>query len=428
MSRLTLPILPALLAVAAFACTAEVTLVPANQESESDSTPGDTTGNDTTVVQRATFTVTAQVAAPDAGIATQLGWTGGVIAGATVRAPRGSQDLVGTTDSLGRVTFTEVVPGLRQVSVLRVLTDAERALLNPQDAGLSAFGGGGNVNVGPPVTEVAFATRATRRGSLVISENFQATWLGNQSYLLGTYIELYNNSDTTVFLDGKLLGFGPSFLREAPEFGRPCSLTQQWQGDPDGLWTPLLYRLPGSGQQYPLAPGEAAVLATDAVDHSIVDPRWPDLSSARFEFLGPADSDNPAAANITPVATAFDDVLGHGPRFDGGEIYFVADPVDLATLPTVQPPNYRSPIPRIPREKILDVATLLVVRSFYDQYGFMLCDVLVNPIFDSGPAFIADPAIFMSVARPAFGRLLLRSRSSLNDFVVLTVPTPGSVP
>jgi hypothetical protein len=415
---------------ATFACTAEVTLVPANQESESesDSTPGDTTGNDTTIVQRATFTVTAQVAAADAGIATQLGWTGGVIAGASVRAPRGSQDLVGTTDSLGRVTFTEVVPGLRRVSILRVLTDAERALLAPEDADLTAFGGGGDVVVGPPLTEVALPASATRRGSLVISEMFPTTWLGNSHYYFGTYVELYNNADTTIFLDGKLFGLGPFFFTDGLQNGLPCSLTQQWQADPDGLWTPKLYRLPGSGQQYPLGPGQAAVLATDAIDHSVVDPRWPDLSSARFEFISYADVDNPASANITPVGTpAFDDLLGHGPWFTG-DMWFIAESMDIATLPTVQPPNYRVPIPRIPRATILDVVTFMNVPSFYERYGLVLCPIPVSPVFDAGPAFWYEAGPFMSFRRKPLGSVLLRSGSTANDFEIVGAPTPGGIP
>jgi hypothetical protein len=190
----------------------------------------------------------------------------------------------------------------------------------------------------------------------------------------------------------------------------------------------LLYRFPGSGQQYPLLPGQAAVLATDAIDHSQVDSRWPDLSTARFEFLGPSDVDNPAAANLLPVATAFDDVLGHGPRFDGSHILFVASDLDVGTLPTIQPPNYRVPIPRVPRGAILDVVTFLSTPAFWEKYGFVLCPVQINPIFDTGPAFIMDAATFMSVVRLSLGALLLRSRSTVNDFSVVGSPTPGGVP
>ena len=413
--------------VVAAACTPEATLVPAGNIAESDSS-ADTTGTDTTIVRRGTLTITALSTSDDAALVAQLGWTGGTITGANVQARLGATVLSGTTDSAGTVSFPDILPGAYQVSVLRVLTDAERAVLGPADADVNAFGGGGSITLTSPRTDGAVTARATRRGSLVISENFPATWLGNNSYLFGNYVELYNNSDTTIYLDGKLFGRGPFFYREAPEYDRPCSVTQQWQADPDGLWTGHLWRLPGPGQQYPLAPGEAAVLATDAVDHSVVDPRWPNLSNARFEFIGPADVDNPAAGNITYAATpSSSDPLGHGPHLNGSAIYFVADAVDLSTLPWVQPPNYRVPIPRIPREKILDVVMFMQVPSFWEKYGWTLCPVLINEVFDAGPAFIMDAAVFMSVERRRFGPVLLRSRSTVNDFEITASPTPGYV-
>jgi hypothetical protein len=412
--------------------------VPAGNVAESDSvadttatdtTATDTTGTDTTIVRRGTLTVTALSSSGDAALVARLGWTGGIIAGASVQARLGATTLTGTTDGTGSVSFPDILPGLYQVSALRVLSDAERALLGPEDAAISAFGGGDALILTSPRTEGTITLQATRRGSLVNSEKFSSTRVNAaELYRFGTYVEIHNNSDTTIFLDGKLFGNGPFFVRDAPELGLPCSLTQQWQTDPDGLWTPLLYRLPGTGQQYPLAPGETAVLAADAVDHSVVDPRWPDLSSARFEFLGPADVDNPAAANILPAGTpAWDDILGHGPQFSANQIYFIADPVDLATLPMVQPPNYRVPIPRIPREKILDVMYLLYPTSYWEQYGWTLCPVLINPVFDAGPAMILTPGAFESAERRRIGPILQRSRSTVNDFEILSAPTPGYV-
>jgi hypothetical protein len=419
-----------LLLPAAVACTSDVTLVPARtpDTTGTDTTGTDTTGTDTTVVQRATLTVTTSVDPQDAALATQLGWTGGVIAGATVTARRPFLEATGTTDSLGQVRFANLLPGVWTVSVLRVLTAAERALLPPAQADLTAFGGGRDVTLAPPTTALAVTARATRRGSLVISEKFPATWLGNQSYLLGTYLEIYNNSDTTIFLDRKLFGWGPFFMVDYPQYDRPCSLTQQWQADPDGLWSVGLWRFPGTGQQYPLAPGEAAVLATDAVDHSVVDPRWPNLSTARFEFIGPSDVDNPAAANMTLVFTPWSDPLGHGPMFDSDGILFIAKDLDIDTLPTVQPPNFRLPIPRVPRAAILDVVSFMIIPSFYEQYGFQLCPILINPVFDAGPWFVVDPAVFMSLRRRALGTVLLRSGSTVNDFEIISAPTPGYVP
>ena len=417
---------PALLA-AAVACTPEATLVPAGNTAETDSSATDTTGTDTTIVRRGTLVVTALTSSEDATLVAQLGWTGGIVAGATVQARLGPAALTETTDAAGQVRFPDILPGAYQVSVLRVLTDAERALLGPEDADVNAFGGGGTLTLAAPATSAAVTTRATRRGSLVFSERFPSTWLGNDNYLFGTYLELYNNADTTIYLDGKLVGLGPIFRRDAPEFGLPCSLTQQWQTDPEGLWAPQFWQFPGTGRQYPLAPGETAVLATDAVDHSLVDPRWPNLANARFEFLGPSDVDNPAAANMLNVFSVWSDPAGHGPRFDGSGIHFIAQPVDIATLPTVQPPNYREAIPRMPREKILDVITFLSVLSFWEKYGWTLCPVQINELFDTGPAFIIDAALFMSIERRRGGAFLMRSRSTINDFEITARPTPGYV-
>jgi hypothetical protein len=283
--------------------------------------------------------------------------------------------------------------------------------------------------VSAPSSSVELTATAKARAPLVISEVFPATWLGSDVYRYGTFMEVYNNSDTTIYLDGKIMGLGPFFEREAPEFDRPCSVTQQWQADSLGLWTIKVYRFPGDGRDYPLAPGVATVLATDAVDHSVVDPRLPNLSSARFEFVGPSDVDNPAAADMTLLESESTDPVGHGLRLTGQVSYFLADPVDLATLPRVTPPNYRTAIPRIPRDKILDVVSLYLYPDWYPSNGFQLCDVIISPVFDAGPAFILDPALgIYSVVRMAAGATLQVSRSTISDFMIVSRPTPGSVP
>lgn len=419
--------------VVGVSCTPDASLVPARGEQGGDTTASDTTGTDTTstdttAVQRAALTVVAEVSpGPDATLAEQLGF-GDVLPGATVTARRefSTRAESGTTDDAGTVTFTELLPGTYQISVLRILTEEERGLLGPADADVDAFGGGRTTTLSPPATETAVSARATRRGSLVISEIFPTTWIGDGFYRFGGFIEIYNNADTTIFLDGKLVGNGPTFFADAPNHDRPCSLTQQWQADADGLWTPRLWRLPGTGQQYPLAPGETAVLATDAVDHRDVDPRWPDLSNAEFEFFSHADVDNPAAGNITQVGTpAFSDVLGHGPWFSSNAIWFLADTTDVDDLPAVQPPNFSVPIPRIPRNKILDVVTFMLLPQTYIEFGTVLCEVLISPVFDTGPAFWMDNGTFMSIRRKPLGNVLLRSGSTVSDFEVIDPPTPG---
>lgn len=419
------------LLVAGVACTPEATLVPAGNTVEVDSSVTDTTGTDTTVARLATLDVTVRVATSDSAIARLLGWTQGVISGATLKGFRlgGGQALDATTDAQGRAAFPEILEGMYRVSASRVLSDAERALLGPENADKVIFSGAALITVSAPSSAVDLAATIKARGSLVISEVFPATWTGSATYRQGTYLEVYNNSETTIYLDGKLVGLGPFFHLDHPEYNQPCSVTEQWQADSNGLWTPQVYRFPGTGRQYPLAAGEAAVLATDAVNHSVVDSRWPDLSTARFEFIGPADVDNPAAANMQLLESAWSDPFGHGWFFSGGGIYFLADSVDLAALPRVTPPNYATAIPRIPRNRILDVVTLYFVPEHYEQYGFQLCDVLISSVFDAGPAFlIAASRGLYSVVRTTAGTMLRVSRSTVSDFNVVPSPTPGRIP
>jgi hypothetical protein len=56
--------------------------------------------------------------------------------------------------------------------------------------------------------------------------------------------------------------------------------------------------------------------------------------------------------------------------------------------------------------------------------------VIISPVFDAGPAFILDPALgIYSVVRMAAGATTLQvSRSTVSDFMVVSRPTPGSVP
>jgi hypothetical protein len=67
----------------------------------------------------------------------------------------------------------------------------------------------------------------------------------------------------------------------------------------------------------------------------------------------------------------------------------------------------------------------LLASSYVD---LALCQVLINQVFDTGPAFYMDNATFMSIRRHPLGSVLLRSRSTLSDFEIVSTPTPGSVP
>ena len=251
---------------------------------------------------------------------------------------------------------------------------------------------------------------------------------GGGFYSSGNYLELYNNGDTTVYLDQKLIGVGVSFSYDYPN--APCSWSEQWSNDPDGVWIWFLYQFPGSGREYPLTPGKNAVIATDAIDHREFGEGAVDLSGAEFEFIGTADVDNPAAANLVSVGPRPCCVDGHGLWFyNVSDVVIVADPVDLGTVPR---DRYSTvPIWRIPADAVLDAATF---RYGVNYGGDVPCPQLVNRRFDRQEASLLGPGDhYYSAQRHVLytlpdGRTVLQhTGTSARDFVKLR-RNPGELP
>ena len=166
----------------------------------------------------------------------------------------------GTTDSLGHVTFTQLLPGRYDVTSLRLLSEDETARITEADStltGINAFGGGGRVQVQPPSSTRDVEAVAGRRGSLVISEvhDWSPREIGGPTvqYSLAKYVEVYNNADTTVFLDGKIIAQAFDFVWESDASPDRCRDHERWRLDPEGIWAQRVLRFPGSGRQYTLS-------------------------------------------------------------------------------------------------------------------------------------------------------------------------------
>ncbi len=422
------------LAIAA-GCSSETSLVDPGRD--------DTTGGGG-VVQRVHLTITVSVAAADVAVATAIGSPGGVLSGATVVAQRtGAADsVVAQSNASGIVQFSNVLAGTYTISVMRLLSDTERAQLAPNDADVTAFGGGAQVNAqasegGTPTVAVTVPTVAGRRGSLVISELYAhaAAIPGSETYVTGDYVELYNNSDSTIYLDGKVVGRGISWLRDYVGSPRTCADMEQWRTDSQGIWSAFFYRFPGAGQTHPLQPGHAVVVATDAIDHRQYLSALQDLSGADFEFVGPSDVDNPSVPNMVNIGLRewSASLFGHGLYFNTiNIIVFVADSLDPTTLvhdnlPVVNPDHVR-----IPGSKVLDVFTSVMVPAL-EATLTSPCSELVNPEFDRAYSGLLDQDPTHTIRRRALtqassGQLVLqRTKTSSRDFAFGS-PSPGQVP
>jgi len=98
------------------------------------------------------------------------------------------------------------------------------------------------------------------------------------------YFEIYNNSSEVLYADG--LCIGETELNTA-------SALNKYTPDIRGTATPVsaVYRIPGTGKQHPVQPGESIVICDVAMDHTTVNTKSFDLSKAAFEWFDGADVD-----------------------------------------------------------------------------------------------------------------------------------------
>lgn len=403
-------------------------------------TPGPTTPIDTTkpptTVQRATITVKLSIDPSDAAIATSAGVSVGGLTVHLTRTTAGTTQ-TGTTGADGSVRFDNLLEGVYQVSVDRTLSSAETAKLAPADREVSIFAGGGSIVLSPPASkEMTISLVGSRRGSIVISEIFvyNAPRSNGLAYGLGTYIEFYNNADTTAYLDGMLFVtvIDDIFADLKPAY--PCDQDPQLRRmDSTALYSRRIMAFPGAGREYPILPGEAKVLAMDAIDHRAAAPTMEqvDLSHAQFEqYYSESDTDNPESANMVRVVSGGSTgAFGRGFPMQGRNMYVLMQPAARATMTITPQMNPFSGIPweggvyRIPSQYVVDVLGLETApTSLGYETRTPVCSPWASLSYEKAPAPLADFNFRKAIARKSLGRtsdgreILQRTRTSARDF------------
>ncbi len=402
--------------------------------------PVDTTKPPT--VQRASVTARVTIDPGDARLA-QLAGIG--VGGLTVRlmSSRPSDPVrTAVTAADGTVRFDNLLEGVYSAAVERVLTATEVQRLPVADREASVFAGGAQVVLSPPAPrEVEVALVGARRGSVVISEifaNYGPPSSGTTTYVYGGYLEVYNNGDNVAYLDGMMLMMAAGFHSSSTSIGgKACDESPKTlRLDSTAVYTGTIIAFPGSGQEYPIQPGEAKVLAMDAVNHMVAAPEKEqvDLSRAHFEqFWTDGDTDNPFAVNIDRVYGSTAGVFGRGmPYFSGSLQHVLLSRAARARVTEVVITSCGATgcrpatIARVPSEYILDLVALEYspLAPGYDvaQAQYPKCVPWTSPFYDRAPAPLVDTRTRKAISRRSLGRtadgreILQRTRNSARDF------------
>jgi hypothetical protein len=411
--------------------------------SDTGTGPGPTPPVDTTkppTVQRASITARVTIDPADASAAATAGVTA---AGVTVRLTRSAPGFApqsAVTAADGTARFDNLLEGQYQLSVDRPLTAGEVQRLPPDERDATLFAGGSDLTLSPP----ANASRdvpmvAARRGSLIISEifPFNSPASTNLGYGMGNYFEVYNNSDTTVYLDGVSIATTPLFLHGGwPEY--PCpqfNLAARMDSTYLHIGN-VSNRFPGSGRDFPLRPGEGRVVATDAINHALAAPGMEqlDLSQAHFENVGSdADTDNPFATNMIRVTSSFGP-FGRGTIYNTSNIAYVliraganeglSDAMLTQTYGTAPAVGTPIAVKRFLRTDVLDLAAFFTdpEEPGAGNFSGITCAPFMATAFERAPAPLMNRRRSIAISRKSLGRsaagheILQRTRTSARDF------------
>lgn len=199
-----------------------------------------------------------------------------------------------TTDTNGVATINGILSDTYIITAERPMTEQEMLVINGSPAKNVKLV---NKNFRIIDLNAASQTQVTVQmdmvvGSspLVISEIYACGPPGSGLYYHDKYIEIFNNTDSTLYLDSIIIAvvYSSSYLGI------------NYVNDPEYIHSKSIWFFPGNGNDYPIQPGQFVVCAEDAIDHRINAPNSVDLSQVDFEFYkeDAPDVDNPAIPNM----------------------------------------------------------------------------------------------------------------------------------
>jgi hypothetical protein len=331
------------------------------------------------------------------------------------------------TDAQGTARFPRVLPGTYVIAASRNLTADDALTLTGQRTSVSLNA------INPVISVLAAPTAATtltlagsRLGDLVLKEVY---YTGSRTPSGGTYfsdqfVEIYNNSTDTIYTDG---------LAIADVYGvsgqiNPTNVPTPFQSDVANVYVSSIWQIPGTGRQYPLAPGASVLIAQDGINHQS-DPLGNtsspvNLGTADWETYNERpdgrDLDAPTVPNLTRVVFrgGFDWLLT---VFGPGVVIFRAP--NLAALDSaLVPGTTQTYTTRVPASLVID-AFEAVQNGSSGSYKRVPASLDAGFVFASG-TYTSQSARRKIATTIAGRRVLQDSNNGSNDVTLVTPPTP----
>jgi hypothetical protein len=339
----------------------------------------------------------------------------------------GGAEYVGTSAELGVVVFPTVIPGSYSLTATLSL-DATQALATTGKFNETiTFNGQAAISVIAGTLKQSFDLEISGvpAGNLVFKEVYY-TGVPN-FYFSDQFVEIYNNTKETIYLDGLCIAdvYGASGQIN------PTTIPSPFQNDAGSVYVSSVWQIAGTGQQYPLQPGESTLIAQDGINHKEQNANTKvDLSTANWETYNQRDDnrdiDAPSVPNLNRLyfTGGFDWLV---PVFGPSLIIFRTsnfDALERVAVPGL--PATFAPRIKVPNSLIIDA-----FEALRDAESVTYKRIPAS--LDAGFVFASNTytgeSFRRKLATTTEGRKVLQdTNNSGNDFEKLTTPTPRQLP
>lgn len=256
------------------------------------------------------------------------------------------------------------------------------------------------------------------------------------SYMKDNFFEIYNNGDEAIYLDGLAIGTTTNYSSATVNFANEAGNLVDLDGKDTGLKADeyitfngnnqIAWQIPGDGDDYLLKPGESAVIASSATDHSKVGAGLIDLSSADFEtvcdkYVEKGQVDNEQSVNLILVNPCNQNITNQylPSVMTSGFVLFILDqkPENLPMVINTLAPA--SKFIAVKKSKVLD-AVNWVKNATTDSH--------LPKDLDAGKIFVSGSYVGESISRKVKstaedGRKIYQdTNNTTDDFAVNTTP------
>lgn len=343
---------------------------------------------------------------------------------------RGPAQYTFRTDAQGGVNVSSLIPGIYDINTYIELSGREyKAMLKEA----STLSDDARMMLGVSLMnrrifsaeDLKLQILAMQLSDLVISKVYYSGTKDkmDRNYTVDGYVELFNNSDHTVYADGLYLALAESVSPAA----YPA------KDNPDSIYARQICRFPGAGTDFPVEPGKTLLVAArSARNHKESAPTSVDLSQADFEVKLEDGSGNPDVRRLPVISNStaiqYLNLLSGGPN----AVYLFATDEDVVNdWPEVYQRGKTSGerFRRMHKSVVLDAVECLKKPAQSDP------DVNTKRFqaeIDAGYITINAvngyncQSVERRVSRSENGRYyLIDTNNSSSDFVVSNDPTPG---